>query len=135
MNAVSIALSGMRAASARLDAAASNLANMSDVGAVPNSDAKVTTPLYQPLSVHTYQAGTGAEPAGVNYQITPTSAYVQVYDPTAPEADSSGMVAMPNVDVASTLVDTLYARSQFEALAKVIKATDHMQRAAINIMA
>jgi flagellar basal-body rod protein FlgC len=51
---------------------------------------------------------------------------VPMFDPNAPYADSRGMVASPNVDLASEFVQQLIARYSFAANAQVVKADAKM---------
>lgn len=39
----------------------------------------------------------------------------KVYDPTNPDADASGYVSMPNVDISKEMVDLLAASRSYEA--------------------
>ena len=72
MSAISTGLSGLRAAEARLDAVAANVANMSTVGTAPGASG--SSPVYEPIDVVTFQSG-GGRPSGVGYGFVP--------DPTA----------------------------------------------------
>lgn len=56
-----------------------------------------------------------------------------VYDPGHPDADASGYVHMPNVDLTSELVTLMEARRVYEANASVFQATKQVLRAAINL--
>ncbi|MHB1072165.1 MAG: flagellar basal body rod protein FlgC [Gemmatimonadaceae bacterium] len=56
-----------------------------------------------------------------------------VYDPGHPDADASGYVHMPNVDLTSELVELMEARRVYEANASVFQATKQVLRAAINL--
>lgn len=62
-------------------------------------------------------------------------AYIATYDPSAPFADDRGMVASPNVDLASELVQTLTARLNYTANARVIQADAHMSAMLFDITA
>lgn len=56
-----------------------------------------------------------------------------VYDPGHPDADRSGYVRMPNVDVATEMVDLMVARRMHEANASVFQAAKGMLRRALDI--
>jgi flagellar basal-body rod protein FlgC len=49
-----------------------------------------------------------------------------VYDPGHPDADPSGYVEMPNVDMTTEMVDLMEARRVFEANASVFEAIKSM---------
>ena len=61
--------------------------------------------------------------------------YVPVYDPTALYADSQGMVAAPNVDIGSQLVEALLARYTFAANAKVATVDARMNNSLLDMIA
>lgn len=56
-----------------------------------------------------------------------------VYDPGHPDADATGYVHMPNVDVATEMVDLMVARRMHEANATVFQAAKGMLRRALDI--
>ena len=56
-----------------------------------------------------------------------------VYDPGHPDADPTGYVRMPNVDIATETVDLMVARRMFEANASVFQAAKGMLRRAMEI--
>ena len=56
-----------------------------------------------------------------------------VYDPGHPDADSSGYVRMPNVDMTTELLDLMNARRIYEANATVFQVAKAMLRRAIDI--
>jgi flagellar basal-body rod protein FlgC len=109
-NAMSIAASGMQAASVRLEAAASNIVNMDSNG-------------YQPVS-----ATQSATPeGGVSASLQPvTPASLLAYDPASPYANVQGMVAQPNVDLPTEIVNMKLASHSFEASIQAYKAASQM---------
>ena len=128
-----IAVSGLNAATLRLQVAASNIANASTDG--PLADApnpENFPPAYSALRVNqTEDAGGGTSATVANR----SPATVATFDPSAPYADNRGMVASPNVDLANELVATLIARLSYAANAKVIRADAQMSAALFDITA
>ena len=109
-NAMNIAASGMQAASARVEAAASNIVNMDSSG-------------YQPVSV----AQSPAPDGGVSASLQPvTPATLLAYNPASPYANVQGMVAKPNVDMATEIVNMKLARHSFQASIQAYKAASQM---------
>ncbi len=109
-NAMSIAASGMQAASARLEAAASNIVNMDSGG-------------YQPVSV----AQSPAPDGGVTTSLQPvTPASLLAYDPASPYANVQGMVAQPNMDLATEIMNLKVASHDFRASIQAYKAASQM---------
>lgn len=56
-----------------------------------------------------------------------------VYDPSHPDADANGMVAMPNVDTVREMVDLITAARAYEANVTVIDAFKSMALKALEI--
>ena len=131
--ALSIAASGMAAAALRLNVSASNVANALSFGPLPTAKNAIGfPPAYIPLRLdQTETAGGGT--SGTVRPVLPS--YVPVYDPTAPFADNRGMVAAPNVDLGSELVEQLLARYVFAANAKVASADAQMMNSLLDITA
>ena len=60
-------------------------------------------------------------------------AYRLSYDPASRHADARGMVAAPNVNIASELVEQIAARLAFEANLKVIATANDLERRSIQL--
>ncbi|MDB5461596.1 MAG: putative flagellar basal-body rod protein FlgC [Caulobacteraceae bacterium] len=126
----SIALSGLNAASLRVQSSASNLANMDDQAPLPGSGVAGPKP-YAPTRVSMTSLGAG----GVQAQLQQDpQAYGAAYAPSSPYADPAGMVATPNVDMAAEAVDQVQALAQFRASVLMIKAQDQMQTSALDLL-
>ena len=131
--ASTIAVSGLNVATLRLNVAASNIANALSEGPLPDSPAAGTFPAaYTPLRVNQTDLAGGGTGATVG---TVSPATVSAFDPTAPFADSNGMVASPNVDFANEIVQLLLARYSFVANAQVIRADAQMGATLFDILA
>ncbi|MBL8712577.1 MAG: flagellar biosynthesis protein FlgC [Alphaproteobacteria bacterium] len=123
-DALSIALSGLRAQTTRLAATASNIANASTSGTVPNADPSApASTLYTPVTVDfSSQAG-----GGVSAQVRPDpNAYSVIYDPSSGYANADGLVAVPDVDLAQEAVNLLETKALYKANLSVIKTQDEM---------
>lgn len=139
-SAISTAVSGLLASSARLNASASNVANARTRGPVP------ATPPSRPVqtgatagSEQVYQAVTtvqtdlgGTQGVGTRYAPKLPS-YGFAYDPDAPFADEKGMVATPNVDLTTEIVDQISARQSFEANLATIRTANEMQKSLLKL--
>ena len=130
-----IAQSGMNAAARRLEVSASNVANVTSTGALPNADGAVPAGApraYAPLElVQTASAGGGTQTAVTT--VTPSTTAIS--DPQAPFANQNGLVAAPNVDLAQEMISQLIASYSFTANATVMKADDRMTGALLDITA
>jgi flagellar basal-body rod protein FlgC len=127
-----IALSGMNAAARRLQVSASNVANVTSTGALPNADGTVPAGVpraYAPLElVQTTSAGGGTQTT-----VTTTPSTIAVPDPQASFANQNGLVAAPNVDLSQELVNQMISSYSFAANATVMKADDRMTKMLLNI--
>ena len=130
MNAVSaIARTGLSAATRGLEAAASNIANARSVGALPGTNGPA---VYAPLEVQlAAQAG-----GGVEASLAPSAREaLLVYDPQAAFANAAGYVAAPAVDLTQDMLSLAMASYDFTANLAVIRTTDDMTRAMLEIRA
>ena len=134
MSSVSaIALSGLSAASLRLQVSASNVANALSSGPLPGSAASGNVPdAYTPPRVDQSARADGGTSARVS-NVSPTT--VAAYDPSAPYANAHGLVAQPNVDLANEIVQQLTAKISFAANAQLIKADHKMTASLLDITA
>lgn len=134
MNAiVSIAASGLTAASRRLEVSARNVANALSDGPLPTADASVRAKYptaYAPMRVDQVEAADGGTAAVIS-DILPST--VPTYDPGAPYADSNGMMASPNVSLANEVVQQLVARYTFAMNAMVLRAYEQMMKSLLDI--
>jgi flagellar basal-body rod protein FlgC len=132
--ALAIAASGMTTASLRLDVSASNIANMFATGPLPDASESVTTQFpaaYTPLRVDQVDIAGGT--GGTVTTVSPS--YVPMYDPNAPYADESGLVAAPNIDLANEIMQQMIARYTFAANATVMQVGSQMTSTLLNITA
>ena len=129
----SIALSGLSAASLRLQVSSGNVANALNAGPLPSSANSGNYPdAYVPKRVDQTARADGGIEARVS-NVSP--AFVSTYDPSAPYADSHGLVAQPNVDLASEIAQQLTAQINFAANAKLVKADHKLTASLLDIVA
>ncbi|HEX5008190.1 MAG TPA: flagellar basal body rod C-terminal domain-containing protein [Hyphomonadaceae bacterium] len=127
-----IALSGMKAALQRFDAAANNIANVRSHGPLPSAAATGCSPPYTPVDVvQTSVPGGGVVSRVVNSARGP----VGYYDPSAPYADANGMVGAPDIDLASEMVNLITAELDFAANLVVLRAESQMMASLFDILA
>jgi flagellar basal-body rod protein FlgC len=146
MSVLSIATSGLSAASSRLNVAASNIANAFTTGPLPAQDGSNASggsagsskansnfpPAYVPLQVNQTDQANG----GTVATVAPVSpSFVAQYDPSAAFANQDGLIASPNVDLASQFVQLLTAKYSFAANAKVIQTYANTTKSLLDITA
>lgn len=117
IGAIQTALSGLFAATKRVEAGAHNIANMHTNGAAA-----------QTVRQTAQDGGVRAEIVQKNPPFTPT------YHPGSPFADAQGMVQAPNVDLAEEAVNMTLAETAYKANIKVMQAAQDMQDEALNIL-
>jgi flagellar basal-body rod protein FlgC len=130
---LSIAVSGISAASERLQDSADNVANAETDG--PTSDAGAEQqaqypPAYTPKEVHQV-ANAGGGTTAVTTNVQPAT--VLAYDPTAPYADQNGDVAKPNVSFTNEAYQQLTARYSFVMNAYVARLYSRMVKSLLDI--
>ena len=126
-DAVSIALSGLRAQQTRLAAGASNIANASTTGTVPaaspSAPASTASTVYKPLNVNLTSLASGGVRADV---VADPSGYSLIYDPSSPYANPQGMIAAPDIDLTREIVNITEIKHSFKANLAVLKTQDEM---------
>lgn len=117
INAIGIALSGLKAASKQVEASASNIANLQTAD---------YTPITAQQTAQTDQSGQGA---GVKSDFVPkTQPFTPSYDPDSPFANSDGYVNTPNVDLAEEAVNMTVASTAYKASVSVIETVQDMTK-------
>jgi len=147
MSILSIATSGLSAASLRVNVAATNIANVRTTGPLPASGGSGTSTsagssstsstypaAYVPLRVDQVDQSSGSTPGGTVATVSTVSpSFIAQSDPTAPFANQDGLVAAPNVDLASEFVQMATAKYSFIANAKVIQAYSETEKSLLDI--
>ncbi len=128
MNLFGASLSGLISAQNRLSASAQNIANQSSTSQVKNGE--VINEPFQPLT----SVDSSVEPAGVRSQIVADNSEPLLrYDPNSPLANDEGLVATPNVNVASEVVNQIVARQQFLSNLQLVERQDDALGALLDI--
>jgi len=145
MSILSIATSGLSAASLRANVAASNIANVRTTGPLPASGGSSTSTgspstssnfsaAYVPLQVNQVDQTSSSTPGGTSATVSTVSpSYTAQSDPSAPFANQDGLVAAPNVDLANEFVQLATAKYSYIANAKVIQAYSETQKSLLDI--
>lgn len=137
--AFDVSASGMEVQKTKLDTVALNLANV-------NTTRTAAGGPYQPLQViigeRTQGAGfeslmssyhssfRGAEVVDIRPQVTEPR---MVFDPDHPDANNDGMVAFPNINPVSEMVNLLESTRAYEANVRAVNAAKTMAIRALNI--
>ena len=133
-----ISTSGLRAQRLRMDVIAENIANAEATRTPeggPYRRREVVLEADGGAWAKTRQ-GLQGEASGVRVaKVTedPTPPQL-VYDPSHPDANAEGYVAMPNVNVPTEMVDLMAATRAYEANTAAFKAARDMGKAALDLM-
>jgi flagellar basal-body rod protein FlgC len=134
-NISSIAVSGLNAATRRMEVSASNVANQQSTGALPGANGTVPAgaqQAYRPLQVNQ----TAVPGGGTQTSVTPSSpGTVPVSDPQAPFANADGQVAAPNVDLAQEFIGQMVAKYSYTANLATLKADNAMTKSLLDATA
>lgn len=118
--ALDISATGLKAQKFKMDLTSANLANAQTTRGPDGLPYKKVNPVFQavPVSFETElhnEMGVNLQEvklAGIQEDPTP---FRRVYDPSHPDADQSGFVSMPNVNLVQEMADMLLASRAYEA--------------------
>jgi flagellar basal-body rod protein FlgC len=134
MNVImSIAQSGMLAATQRLELYASNVTNAGSDGPLPSADPATRAlfpAAYVPVRINQVETPGGGTAATFS-NVLPS--YVPGFEPTAPFVGARGLVASPNVDFANEAIQQVTARYAFAMNAQVVRTYSQMMKSLIDI--
>lgn len=135
--AMDISASGLSAERMRMEVIASNLANATSTRSSRGGPyRRLLTVLsadeqrLQGTNSRTSFAGAGVRVLGV---VEDPSPFALRYDPTHPDANAEGYVAMPNVEPATEMVDLITASRAYEANVTALNAAKQMAMKALDI--
>lgn len=139
--AIDSAASGLTAERLRMDVISNNIANANTTRTVEGGPYRRELVVFEPRSAENSfanvlagQMGQGQEQGVRVTGITKdTSPLRRVYDPSHPDADATGYVAMPNVNVVTEMVDMITASRSYEANVTVINSAKAMAAKALDI--
>ena len=121
INAISIALSGLSAASKKADTAASNIANVSTTGSLnPSKGGKAPYSALETTQTTTHQGGVRSSAQAKQ------PGYVPAYDPDSPFADEAGVIGVPNVSLDEEAVNLKLAEITYKANIQSLKTSIEM---------
>lgn len=125
ISAIQTALSGLLAASKKVETGASNIANINTTGSLEDPDNAPYTPVTTVQKALADESGQGlgvkADVVAKNNPFTP------VYSPDSPFANEEGIIGAPNVDLAEEAVNLKIAGFAYKASLSVIKTASAME--------
>lgn len=134
--AISASASALNAERARIEVAVSNLANAESTRGADGQpyrrrDVVLASTERNPFEAALGQAGaTGVEVAAI---VEDQSPFRRRYDPSHPDADKDGFVALPNVDTPEEMVNMLSASRAYQANLTAIGLIREMVQKALDL--
>jgi len=140
IQSMDISASGMKAQRTRLNVISMNLANANTTRTEDGSPYRRKTSLFQTVPVaDTFAAklqdSLDEKIYGIKVSdIVPVEGeFKKVFDPSHPDADESGFVFMPNVNLVQEMVQMLNANRSYEANVTAVKTAKDMAMRALEI--
>ena len=133
MNAFSsmqISATGLSAERLRMDTITSNMANASTTRSADGSGAYVRKVAVFQEALDANKEAAGVKAVKIEKDKSPLR---RVYDPTHPDADKTGYVTMPNVNVLNEMADMMVATRSYEANVDTFNALKSMFSKALEI--
>ncbi len=125
INAIQTALSGLMASSKRIEASASNIANLQTTGSLEEGGKA-------PYSAVT-TTQTAQESGGVKAEtVEKDPGFVPAYEPGSPFANEEGLVGAPNVNLAEEAVNIKLAEIAYKANLKTIETVAELEEELLN---
>lgn len=141
-NSINISASGLTAERLRMDVISKNIANANTTRTVNGTPYRRQVVVFKtkdnnmPFSEYLKRSKgqvtnlTGVEVTSIQNDSSP---YKKVYEPGHPDADESGYVLMPNVDIVSEMANLISATRAYEANVTAINGVKSMALKALEI--
>ncbi len=140
LTAMKISATGLTAQRARMNVVSSNLANIQTTRTLEGGPYRAKSIVFESKPVQEdFRAALndklndyaqGVEVVGV---VEDDEHFKEVYDPSHPDADESGIVRMPNVNVMEEMVDMMSATRSYEANVTAINTAKSMAMKTLEI--
>lgn len=130
---VDIAVSGIRAQRIRMNLIANNIANAQTTRTPEGGPYRRQIPIFRGEPIYPRP---NPWKFGVNVVdiVLDSSPFRTVFDPAHPDANADGLVAYPNVDLATEMINLLSAQRAYEANVDVILSSRAMTQKALEII-
>lgn len=138
LQSLDISASALTAQRLRMDVISENIANIDTTRAADGQPYRRRYVIFQEREAQPFSSYLrNGDIAGRGVRVTEIaedeSAFQLKYDPTHPDADEYGYVRMPNVDLATEMVDMMSATRSYEANITAVNATKSMMMSAMDI--
>lgn len=136
-NAINISASGLTAERLRLDTIANNIANINTTRTPGGGPYRRQQVVFQ-AALNSFwtpgkraTSGAGVRVAGITEDQSPP---LMVYDPTHPDANAQGYVAMPAINIVKEMVDMISATRAYEANVTALNSAKSMALRALDVL-
>lgn len=141
LSSMDICASGMTAQRLRLDIAAENITNQDTTRTENGGPYRKKSVVFRSMPSTSFQAilggAMGLKSAGGGVEVAQIvedqSPLEMVYNPSHPDADANGYVAMPNVDNLAETIDAMSASRSYDANITVLNTIKQMASKALEI--
>ena len=141
LNSLNIAGSGLTASRLRMDIISENIANYSTTKTEDGGPYRRKTVVYEAIedrsfgsilkdSINGKQTNAGVQVSAI---IEDPSDFNYVYNPTHPDADEDGYVAMPNVDITQEMLDMMSTTRVYDMNINALNSMKNMAAKALEI--
>ncbi|ADL13153.1 flagellar basal body rod protein FlgC [Acetohalobium arabaticum] len=137
---MNVSSSGMTAQRLRMDLISNNIANINTTRTDDGGPYKKKSPVFKAKNdqgfslpnsdAQSNQVGQGVEVSSIKESSKPPKL---VYNPQHPDANEEGYVEMPNIDIASEMVDMVSASRAYEANVTALNTSKQMAKSALKI--
>ncbi len=133
VSAKDIAVSALRAQRVRMNVIATNIANVATTRTAQGGPFRRQLALFRGEQI---KAGHNSENLGVRVSkiIGDPAPFPKVYQPEHPDADGSGYVSYPNVNVSIEMIDLISAQRAYDANISVLVNDRRMVQKALEII-
>lgn len=133
-DAFKLAGGAMQAQTKRLNAVASNLANVDTVASSPDGTYKARKVVFEAeMNKAAGNSAPLAKDVRVKQVVTDDSAPIKVYDPKHPMADKDGYIYKPNVNAVEEMVDMMAASRSYQTDAEVMNTAKSLMLKTLSI--
>lgn len=135
-----ISASAMTAQRLRMDIISNNIANIDTTRTETGGPYRRQLPVFEERRSRPFSFFLNEKMKGRNYDGVQVSAVIEdqspfktIYNPTHPDADEDGYLAMPNVDIVTEMVDMIDASRAYEANVTALNSLKNMALKALEI--
>ncbi len=137
-NALHISATGLSAQRIRMNIISTNLANVYTTRSPTGGPYRKKIVVMEAVPIEDFESILRSQSellreVRVDKIVEDTTPFRQVYNPGHPDADKTGYVSMPNVDVITEMADMMLARRSYEANVTAIASTKAMLLKALEI--